>query len=212
MTTNPPLLMAVCLFSVVGISQQSRALTVQGSPSGDAHVNLVQPQSADDGAPTGQSASDIAKELQNPIGTIISVPFQNNINFNVGPHKDTQDILNIQPVIPFPISDYWNLITRTIAPLIWNPSFEPASSVPFGLGPISFSAFLSPKEPVDGWVWGVTLTALHAIDAPVHKTGVESSAPGANVLRDIIIRAEQCDPRPQGCRCRSKSTFFQGIH
>ena len=155
MNSHLPLLMATCLFAAVGVSQQSRAQTVQGSPSGDARVNLDQPQSADDGAPTGQSATDIAKELQNPIGTIISVPFQNNINFNVGPHKGTQDILNIQPVIPFPISDYWNIITRTIAPLIWNPSFEPASSVPFGLGPISFSAFLSPKEPVDGWVWGV---------------------------------------------------------
>src|ERR1700733_11578787 len=71
----------------------------------------------------------------------------------------------------------------------------------------------SPSEPrIVQRTQATTLTALHAIDAPVHKTGVESSAPGANVPRDIIIRAEQCDPRPQGCRCRSKSTFFQGIH
>jgi hypothetical protein len=105
---------------------------------------------------TGEKSSgDLAKTLQNPIGNVISVPFQNNINFNVGPHKGTQDILNIQPVIPIHINQDWNVITRTILPLVWNPSFSPVNVPPFGLAPTSFSAFLSPSKPVNGWVWGV---------------------------------------------------------
>ena len=54
------------------------------------------------------SAADLAKLAQNPIANLISVPFQNNPNFNVGPLKGVQDILNIQPVIPFSAERHWN--------------------------------------------------------------------------------------------------------
>jgi hypothetical protein len=106
------------------------------------------------GPADSNSDTDLAKKLQNPVGDLISVPFQNNTNFNVGPHKGTQDILNIQPVIPIHLNQDWNLITRTILPLVWSPSNSPAPSVPFGLGPMSATAFLSPSIPVSGWVWG----------------------------------------------------------
>ena len=97
-----------------------------------------------------------AEKLQNPIADLISVPFQNNTNFNVGPSKGTQDILNIQPVIPLHINEDWNVITRTILPLVWSPSFQPDAAVPpFGLSPITFSAFFSPTQTIDGWTWGV---------------------------------------------------------
>lgn len=52
------------------------------------------------GSQTGESATDIAKKLQNPVGDLISVPFTNYTNFNVGPNKGTQDILQVQPVVP----------------------------------------------------------------------------------------------------------------
>jgi hypothetical protein len=104
----------------------------------------------------GESATELAKKLQNPISDLISVPFQSNTNFNVGPKNGTQDILNIQPVIPIHLNEDWNVITRTIVPLVWSPTFQPGSSVPpLGLSPTSFSAFLSPSLAIDGWVWGV---------------------------------------------------------
>jgi len=59
-------------------------------------------------------AANLAKAAQNPIAAMISVPFQNNTNFNVGPDDKTQNILNIQPVIPVDLSPEWNLVTRTI--------------------------------------------------------------------------------------------------
>jgi hypothetical protein len=110
-------------------------------------------QSPDAG--TGSDETAIAKKLQNPIGDLYSVPFQNNLNFNYGPHGGTQDNLNIQPVIPIHITENWSVITRTILPLVWQPSLLPAQTVPFGTAPIVFSAFLSPSEPVNGLVWGV---------------------------------------------------------
>jgi hypothetical protein len=105
--------------------------------------------------PSDNDATTLAKKLQNPIGDLYSFPFQNNTNFNVGPNKGTQDILNVQPVIPIHINDEWNVITRTILPLIWQPTFQPAQTVPFGTGPTTFSAFLSPRNPTNGWLWGV---------------------------------------------------------
>jgi len=110
---------------------------------------------ADDTKPSSGDATEIAKKLQNPVGDLISVPFANYTNFNVGPNKGTQDILQIQPVVPIHVTKDWNVITRTVVPFVWSPSFEPAARVPsFGVAPTSFTALLSPAEPVDGWVWG----------------------------------------------------------
>ena len=129
----------------------SRPAMAQQAP---AAVRLAPPD-ASAGSDADQSSTELAKKLQNPVGDLISVPFQNNTNFNAGPHKGAQDILNIQPVVPIHVSDDWNVITRTILPLVWSPSYAPGRTVPFGASPVSFSAFLSPKNPVDGWVWGV---------------------------------------------------------
>src|SRR5271157_2300164 len=65
---------------------------------------------------------ELAKESQNPIANLISVPFQNNFNFGIGPNDATQWILNVQPVIPITLNKDWELITRTIMPIINQPS------------------------------------------------------------------------------------------
>ena len=128
----------------------SGAVAQTAAPGEQPAVHVQAPDSGGD-----DDATALAKKLQNPIGDLYSVPFQNNTNFNYGPHKGTQDILNIQPVIPLHVTPDWNVITRIILPLIWNPSLQPAQTVPFGSGPTTFSAFLSPSQPVNGWVWGV---------------------------------------------------------
>ena len=100
-------------------------------------------------------AAALAKAAQNPIADMISLPFQNNTNFDVGPLEKTQDVLNIQPVLPLSLSEDWNLITRTIVPLISQPAFAANQDREFGIGDVQFSAFFSPKKVVGGWVWGV---------------------------------------------------------
>ncbi len=97
---------------------------------------------------------DLAKQAQNPIANLISVPFQNNINFGLGPHDRTQNLLLIQPVIPIRLTDGLNLITRTIAPVLYQPDVESNSGGEFGLGDINESLFFSPSKP-SKIVWGV---------------------------------------------------------
>jgi hypothetical protein len=101
------------------------------------------------------SAEELAKLAQNPVGNLVSVPLQNNTNFNTGPLSGTQNILNIQPVIPIELNKDWNLITRTIMPLLWQPEFVPGQGDTFGLGDIQLSALLSPAQPgPGGLIWG----------------------------------------------------------
>jgi hypothetical protein len=66
----------------------------------------------------------------------------------------TQNVLNIQPVIPISISDDWNIITRTIIPIISQPAFAPGQGGVSGIGDVQISAFLSPAKP-GAWIWGV---------------------------------------------------------
>ena len=99
------------------------------------------------------SAEELAKLAQNPVGNLISVPFQYNANLNFGPEKGTQSVLNIQPVIPIEIDKDWNIITRTIVPLVWMPALTPEIGAKSGIGDIEFSALLSPANP-GKWIWG----------------------------------------------------------
>lgn len=111
---------------------------------------LAAPAAAQEG-----DATNLAKAAQNPIADMISVPFQLNVNMDTGPLDGTQYILNIQPVYPVKINADWNVITRTIVPVISQPAFVAGQDREFGLGDIQFSAFLSPSKPTAGWVWGV---------------------------------------------------------
>ncbi|MGA7980729.1 MAG: neuromedin U [Chromatiaceae bacterium] len=99
------------------------------------------------------SAEDLAKLAQNPVGNLISIPFQNNTNLHYGPEQGTQNILNIQPVIPVSINEDWNIITRTIVPVVWMPSLGPEIDSTSGIGDTVFTAFLSPAKP-GKWIWG----------------------------------------------------------
>ena len=102
------------------------------------------------------SASDLAKAAQNPIASLISVPIQSNIDFDWGPNSDTFAVTNIQPVLPFKLNDDWNLVTRTILPIV-DQNDVPFSGVSeFGLADTVQSFFFSPKAPsANGWIWGV---------------------------------------------------------
>ena len=87
--------------------------------------------------------SDLAKQSQNPVANLISLPLQNNTNFGIGPDDETQNILNIQPVWPFSINQDWNVITRTILSVVSQPNFLTGGvGRTNGLGDTTFTAFL----------------------------------------------------------------------
>lgn len=125
------------------------------------------------------STEALRKAAQNPVADMISLPFQNNTNFNVGPSNKPQNVLNIQPVIPFKVNQDWNLITRWVSPVIYQPRLSPNDGAQFGLGNFQPSFFLSPAK-VDKFVWGVGpvlwLPTATASTLGVNKWGAGPSA------------------------------------
>ena len=101
-----------------------------------------------------QDDAELAQKSQNPVADLIAVPFEHDLNFGVGPGKDLQYVLQVQPVIPFRLTPDWNLISRTIVPLVYQPELAPGFGDVFGLGDIQQSLFLSPARPGQV-IWGV---------------------------------------------------------
>lgn len=132
----------------------------------------------DDGA-------ELAKKLQNPVASLISVPFQNNFEWGAGRSSDGfKYTLNVQPVIPISLGQHWNLISRTIAPISRQDDLVPHTTQ-FGLGDIMQSLFFSPAVPgPTGWIWGAGPVVLLPT-ATEHFLGGEKwgAGPTAVVLR-----------------------------
>jgi len=135
------------------------------------------------------SAEELAKLAQNPVGNLISLPFQNDTNLNFGPEKGTQNVLNIQPVIPISVSDEWNIITRTIVPVISMPSLGPGIDSTNGIGDTVFTAFLSPAKP-GHWIWG----AGPVVQIPTNSTQELGNKNWGLGPSFVVLHLEHGDP------------------
>ena len=141
-------------------------LTVQLMAQESTPVDVTGTQVATEQTPAAATNSDaLRKAAQNPIASLISVPVQNIDNFSIEPANRTQNILNIQPVIPLNLSTNWNLIVRWITPIIYQPipvPQPPGTPVQTtgvnGLGDMNPSFFLVPKK--SKIIWGAGPTVL----------------------------------------------------
>lgn len=105
----------------------------------------------------------IIKTSQNPVGNITVVPFQNNFNYGFGPYTRFQYNLNVQPVFPIMLSPAWNLVARTIFPIVNQPSAAPPSTCAspggcpstFGIGDTQEQLFFGPKTKPGELIWAV---------------------------------------------------------
>lgn len=106
------------------------------------------------------SNAELAEKLQNPVADLVSVQFQNNLDFGVGEHRGTLYLMNFQPVIPIHVTPSWNYIVRPVLPFISTSNVYGPGYVS-GLGDLETETFLSPVKPGPfGIIWGLGPTAI----------------------------------------------------
>ena len=141
------------------------------------------------------SDADLAKDLQNPVANMISVPLESRLD--VGPGSTTRYTMNLQPVVPFKLTEDWSVVSRTIVPFVYqqapagepnldNPGESPVGKGPKlgGLGDITQSFFFAPKEPTYGWIWGAgPVFRLPSASRSVFGDGMWGAGPTAVALR-----------------------------
>jgi hypothetical protein len=134
--------------------------------------------------PAAQPASaDLAKQLSNPVSSLVSVPFQFNWEQNVGPSDLTRFVLNVQPVMPFAVNDELNLIVRLIAPLISQPPLFDGAVPSSGIGDITTSFFVSPSKSTK-LIWGAgPVVVLPSTSDPSLGSGKWSAGPTIVALK-----------------------------
>ncbi len=132
-----------------------------------------------------QESSEIAKQAQNPIANLISVPIENDFNPQTGVNKDDSYVLQMKPVVPITLSNDWILISRTIIPVIQVPDLAPGVNGTTGLGDVQESLFLSPKKagPV---IWGAG-PAISFPTATQSILGTKKVSIGPNI---VVLRSQ----------------------
>jgi hypothetical protein len=151
-----------------------------------------------------QSEADLAKKLSNPISSLISVPFQSNIDCCIGDSDALKYTLNVQPVVPIRVTKDWNMIMRTIMPVIYEGETQPGAGDHFGLGDFTQSFFFSPAKS-SGLIWGA---------GPVFLWPVGSSPLGSQkwAMGPTIVVLKQAGPITVGMLANQLWSYAGSVH
>lgn len=165
--------LSIDVAAVAGMTDPVRGLSRRCNPAAAAVVLGVSLASFGlSESASAEGGGDLAKQSQNPLGTVISLPFESNFLFNIGPSDETAYLLNLKPVYPVRIGD-WNMINRFVVPILYSTGqdapvpppadfdlgygsvdLDKAKGSAFGLGDITWQPFFGPASP--GKVtWGV---------------------------------------------------------
>ncbi len=156
MNTPPKRILITAALACAFVGTSACAQTDSGfnRPLARAAVNAASSADGSAGAGDQDQQAELAKKLNNPVANLISAPIQSNWDFGIGVNDASRFTLNIQPVVPMSLSDDWNLIVRTILPVIDAESPAPGIPDASGLGDVVQSFFFSPAAPVNGWIVG----------------------------------------------------------
>jgi hypothetical protein len=117
-----------------------------------------------------ESTTELAKKSQNPISTMISLPIENNANFNAGPDNKVLNVLNVKPVYPVKLSSNWNLINRAIVPIISQPGVDGTNvGRKNGIGDTTYQSFFTPNTPIPMGKFKVTWGVGAQLQIPTHS-------------------------------------------
>jgi hypothetical protein len=148
------------VFCLVGLALSVGNASAQESNSKDTQETPAQAKAEAQKPDAKATATDLAKAVQNPVASLVSVPVQNLTDFNIGPFaRNRNTVLQFQPVIPIQLGENWNLITRTIGALVYQPDITQPHQGTFGLNDINPSFFFSPAKP-GKLIWGAGPTFL----------------------------------------------------
>ena len=163
--------------SAIRISGKRLAILVSACVLWATAARAQQPAAAE------PDSADLAKQLSNPIASLVSVPFQFNWEQNVGPSDLTRFILNVQPVMPFTVNEDVNLIVRVIAPLVSQPPLVADGAAAFGIGDVTTSFFVSPSKSTR-LIWGAgPVIVLPSTSEPTLGSGKWSTGPTVIALK-----------------------------
>ena len=114
----------------------------------------AQPPSPERPAPPPAELIDLAEKVQNPVAKMVSVPLQNNTNFDIGPYHRASNVLNVQPILPLALTNDWNLINRVILPIGYAPDINSLTDGASGVGDVQWTGLVSPNKTGE-ITWGV---------------------------------------------------------
>jgi hypothetical protein len=158
-------------------------LALFGPPAGPATAQDAAGSTSAGGASAPPNEAAVAQAIANPISSLISVPFQNNIDCCYGSNKVAFYTLNIQPVVPVSLSTDWNVIVRTIMPIANRPATAPGVPSSFGFGDVTQSFFFSPKASVAGLIIGAGPVFVYPLGNSVAGGQKWSAGPTIVVLK-----------------------------